>query len=103
MLILAAASISPTLLIGSLVVVWGTLLVTLGVTDSYRKKIKWQEATNKFGTLAILLGTITALIGAAVGDTNHTDQKILLLGIGFIALTDVLGLLAPRIHWRTKP
>jgi hypothetical protein len=99
----AATSVPSLLIIGSLIIIWGTLLVAMGLTESY-KEIKWRENVNALGTLAILGGTLFALIGTTEGDINHTDKMILLWGMGIIAATDVFGLLAPRVakQWREK-
>lgn len=91
-----ASTLPPVLLVGSLVVLLGTLIVAMNMSESYKERA-WNEKVNNVGTLIICIGTAIAFLGSVIGAQISTDTTILSWGLLVIAGTAVGGLLAPRI------
>jgi hypothetical protein len=102
MLVLATSSIPPVLLVGSLVLLWGALVVAMSLSESY-KAVEWSAKTGELGTLIICIGTAISFFGSFSHlQTNNTDTKILSWGLLVLAATTGGGFLASRIK-RKKP
>lgn len=93
----------PLVLAGSLGVLWGALIVTIGMSESYDGLLAWRKGTQAVGTLVASIGTAAAFTGATIGDVSKADAKILPWGLALLSLTVLVGLLLPRFHrWREK-
>ena len=91
----------PLVLAGSLGVLWGALIVTISMSESYDGLLAWRKGTQMVGTLVASIGTAAAFAGATIGDVSKADAKILPWGLALLSLTVLIGLLLPRFHrWR---
>jgi preprotein translocase subunit SecY len=92
----------PVVLAGSLVILWGSLIVVIGMAESYDERKKWRQWLNTVGTLIIAIGTAVAFVGTAANGITNTDSTILTYGLAVLSLTAVTGLVAPRVIKRGR-
>jgi hypothetical protein len=83
-------------LIGSLITLWGSLVLVIGMAESYDKHKRWRKWLSQVGTLFIVLGTAVSFYGSATSGISGADARIRPWGQALVALTVVVGLGAPR-------
>lgn len=65
-----SAHLSPAVVIGYLVTLWGSLVLTIGMSEGYERRRKWRRWLNEVGTLVVVLGTAIAIGASVFGATS---------------------------------